>query len=111
MPGNPKKKMKGSNLGAMLEKPKQKEGIDSERDGGEHEIKGRDRIRTRYRRTRNRRTGSNLGAMPKKSNKNKGIESGRDTKGKGPNQCTMPENPKQKEGNKSRCNERELKSK
>ena len=37
-----------------------------------------------------------MGAMLKNSNQNKGIESGRDTKGKGPNQCAMPENPKKK---------------
>ena len=37
-------KIKGSNLGAMPENPKKNDGIESERNAGEPETKGRDQI-------------------------------------------------------------------
>ena len=55
MPKNPKYKRNVSNLGVIPENLNQKEGIESGRDAGEHEIK---------------RNGSNLGAMPEKSKQN-----------------------------------------
>ena len=59
-------KIKGSNLGAMPKNDKQKEGFESKRDVGEHEIKkGRDRIWERSQKTRIKTKGLNLGAMPK----------------------------------------------
>ena len=50
--------------------------IESRHDAGEPETKGRDRIRARCRRTRNKRKGSNMGAMPENSKQKEGIESG-----------------------------------
>ena len=91
----------------MPDNSKQKDGIESGRDSGEPETKGRDRIWARWRRTRNQRKGSNLVAMLENSNKKKGIESERDAgepeiKRKGSNQGALPKNPKQKEGIESR---------
>ena len=57
--------MKGSNPGAIQENPKQKEGIESERDAREPGKK--------------RRKGSNLGTMLENPNKNQRIKSRRDT--------------------------------
>ena len=91
----------------MLENPKQKEGIKSEHDAGEPEIKRdqirarcrrtrkkNDRIRARCQRTRNKRKGSNPGAMMENSKQKEGIKSERDagepkTKTKGSNLGTM----------------------
>ena len=56
------------------------EGIESRRDVGEPETKGRDRIRARCRRTRNKMKGSNPGAMPENPKQNEGIESRRDAR-------------------------------
>ena len=63
MPENPETKGRDRNQGAMLENSNQNKWIESERDAGEHEIKGRDQIKAQCQRTRNKRKGSNLGAM------------------------------------------------
>ena len=70
--------MNGSNPGAMPKNRKQNVGIESGHDVGEPEITGRDRIMTRYRRTRNKTKGSNPGVMSENPKQNEGIESGRD---------------------------------
>ena len=85
----------------MPDNPKQKDGIESGRDSGEPETKGRDRIWALWRRTRNKRKGSNLVAMLEKSNQNKGIESERDAgepeiKRKRSNQGVLLKKPKKK---------------
>ena len=50
------------------------------RDGGEPETKGRERIRARCLRTRNKMKGLNPGAMSENSEQEEGIESGRDAR-------------------------------
>ena len=71
---------------------KKNEGIESCRDAGEPETKGRDRIWAQCLRTRIIRKGSNLGAMPKNPKyKRKVLNLG-----------AMPENPNQKEAIESR---------
>ena len=77
MSENPKQK-KGSNLGMMPEIPKQKEGIEYRGDARELETKRRDRIRARFRRTRNKTKGSNSGVMLENPKQKEGIESERD---------------------------------
>ena len=67
-------------MGDMPKNSNKKKGIEYGRNTREPETKGRDRINTQCRRTRNKRNGSNLGVMPENSNKNKGIESGRDAR-------------------------------
>ena len=79
-------KRKVSNLDAILENSKQKEGIESRRDAREPEIK---------------RKGMNLTEMTENTNQNKGIESGRD--------AGEPEI--KKEGIKLRSNAREPETK
>ena len=92
-------KTKGLNPGAMLENPKQKEGIESKCDAKEPVSKGQDLIWAQCTRTRIKIKGSNLGAIPENLKEREGIESERDE-----------ENPKYKEGIESRCNAIELKS-
>ena len=99
MPEN-SNKIKGLNLGAILKNLKQKERIESGRDAGDPKTRRRDQIRTRYRRTRNKRKGSNLGAMPENSNKKKGLDLG-----------TISKNLEQKERIESRRKAKEPESK
>ena len=63
----------------MPENPTQNERIESRCDAGEPDIKGRDRIQARCRRTRNKRKGSNLGVMPEILKQKEGLESEHDT--------------------------------
>ena len=95
---NPKQ-TKGSNLGIMPENPKQNEGIKYGRNTKELESKQRDRIQARCRRTQNKRKELNLGAMQENLKK------------KGSNLGAIPENPKQNEGIESRRDVGEPKTK
>ena len=70
-------KMKGSNTSEMQEIPKQNEGIEFERDIGEPETKGRDRIWAQCQRIRIKIKGSNLSAISKDLKQKERIESGR----------------------------------
>ena len=70
------KKMKGSNPEAMPKIPKQNEGIESQRDTGEPETKGRDRICAQCQRTRFKTKGSILGMISKNLKQKERIESG-----------------------------------
>ena len=90
------KQKKGSNPSTMLENSKQKERIESGHDVGEPEIKRRDRIRARCRRTRNKKKGLNSGMI---------LENPKQKKGSNPG--TMPENSKQNERTESRHDARE----
>ena len=56
----------------------EKEGIESRSNARELDTKLRDRIRARYRRTRNKRKGLNLGTMLENPERREGIESGHD---------------------------------
>ena len=75
MPEN-SKQTNGSNPGVKLENLKQNKGIESGRDVGESETKRRDRIRSQFQRTRNKRRDSNPSAMLENPKQNEGIESG-----------------------------------
>ena len=100
----------------MPENPNQNKGIKSERDAGELETKGTDRIYAQCQRTQNKRKRSNLGMMLENLEQKEGIESrcnGREPekKRKGSNLGAMPENPNQNEGIESWCIAREHESK
>ena len=69
--------MKGSNLGAMPENPKQKKGFVFGGNAEEPDIK-KDQIWARCRRTQNKKKGSNSGMMSENPKQNEGIESRRD---------------------------------
>ena len=70
--------MKGSNLGVMPENPKKNEGIESRRNARKPEIKGRDNIRARCRRTRNKSKGKNPITILENPKQNEWIEFGPD---------------------------------